>query len=214
MLLRSGWVAQSHTGVRGRKQVLWRDAPGRPEQLRVWFNGEESHDAPRRAAAALVVDGYSLFLLGPMLLVERWAVDRQLVLEMGGVDLVNDHVCDVLRLRVAPGFGLAAADQLALFIDRKERLMRRVRFSLEGLASTAGAIAEVDAFDHIERHGVRWPTRFHERLLRPFPLPVHDWVLTGLDVDRGMSLADLGAGSFQGAAVAPAALLPGAGAAG
>ena len=90
---------------------------------------------------------------------------------------------------------------------RWHRLMRRVRFSLDGLTSTQGAIAEVETFDHVSLHGVRWPTRFYERLLRPLPLPVHDWRLTGLDVNRGMVAADVAAAAFVGRAAAPAKTL-------
>lgn len=209
LLLRDGLVAQAHSGPSGRKQVLRRPGAAAASQgdVRVWFNGEEARDAERRHAAALVVDGYSLFLLGPMLLAQRWSIERSMVMELAGTERVNEHDCDVLRVRLAPGFGFAASEQLALFIDRKERLMRRVRFTLDGLASTAGAIAEVETFDHVTLHGVRWPTRFYERLLRPLPLPVHDWRMTGLDVNRGLDAADVDGPAFTGKALAPATAL-------
>lgn len=211
-LLRESLVAQAHTGPKGRKQVVRHTAPDTQGDVRVWFNGEEARDSERRAAAALVVDGYSLFLLGPMLLAQRWAAERSLVMERAGVEhLVLDereHECDVLRVRMAPGLGFSEAEQLALFIGREERLMRRVRFSLNGLDSTRGAIAEVETFDHVTLHGVRWPTRFHERLLRPLPLAVHDWRLTGLDVNRGLDRAEISGVAFEGKAVMPAAALP------
>jgi hypothetical protein len=190
LLLRERLVAQAHTGPKGRKQVVRRAASGAQGDVRVWFNGEEAGDAERRAAAALVADGYSLFLLGPMLLAQHWMAERSPVVELAGVErLVLDgrgHECDVLRARIAPGLGFSESDRLALFIDREEGLMRRVRFTLNGLESTRGAVAEVDASEHATLRGARWPTRLHERLLRPFPLPVHDWRLTGLDVDRGL----------------------------
>jgi hypothetical protein len=207
LLLRDGLTAQTHTGPSGRKQVVRRTASQAQGEVRVWFNGEEAQDTDRRAAAALVVDGYSLFLLGPMLLASTWSTQRTLVLELGSVEPVNEHVCDVLHVRVAPGFGFSPAERLALFIDRKERLMRRVRFTLDGLASTVGAIAEVEAFDHVTLHGVRWPTRFYERLLRPLPLPVHDWRLTGLDVNRGLDAGELSGPVFGGKAIPPAMAL-------
>lgn len=213
LLLRGPLVAaQSHGGPKGRKQVLrWHAAPRTEGEVRVWFNGEEARDGERRAAAALVADGYCLFLLGPMLLARRWAAERSLVMGRVGAERITvarrDHACDVLRVSMAPGLGFSERDELALFIDRDERLMRRVRFSLDGLDSTQGAVAEVDASDHVTRHGVRWPTRFHERLLRPFPLPVHDWRLTGLDVDRGLTRAEIDAPAFTGKAAAPAAAL-------
>ena len=203
LLLREGVVAQAHTGSGGRKQVLRRAGSTAPGEVHVWFNGEEARDAERRAAAALVADAYSLFLLGPMLLVER-----PLVMELGELEWVNEHACDVLRLQLAPGLGHARVDQVALFIDRKERLMRRVRFTLDGLESTKGAIAEVECYDHQTLNGVRWPTRFYERLLRPLRMPVHDWNLTGLDINRGLRAGDVDGSELRGAAVVRAAALP------
>jgi len=208
LLLKQGIVAQAHTGPDGRKQVIRQTAAGAQGDVHVWFNGEAAHDTERRAAAALVVDGYSLFLLGPMLLARQWAAERSLVMEHAGSERVvseeRERNCDVLRVSLSPGLGFSETDQLALYIDRQEHLMRRVRFTLDGLESTRGAIAEVDTFDHITLHGVRWPTRFHERLLRPLPLPVHDWRLTGLDVNRGLDAAEVSGAVFTGKAMAPA----------
>ena len=208
LLPREGVVAQGYTGPSGHKQVIRHSAKGAQGDVRVWFNGQESYDQERRAAAALVVDGYSLFLLGPMLLAQRWSNERVLMLELTGTERLtmggHAYTCDVLRVRMTPGLGLSVADELALFIDREERLMRRVRFTLDGLESTRGAIAEVDTGEHMTLHGVRWPTRFHERLLRPAPLSVHRWQMSGLDVNRGLALADVSAATFTGKAEAPA----------
>ena len=205
-----GLVAQAHRGPEGGKHVLRRR--GAPGEVRVRFDGVESADPERRAAAALVADGYALFLLGPLLLATAapGAAPVAAMERAGSEDITvgeRRHACDVLRARLAPGLGLAPSDRLALWIDRDEGLMRRVRFTLDGLASTRGAVAEVDAWDHVTLGGVRWPTRFHERLLRPLALPVHDWWVTGLDLDRGMTPDDLGADGFRGRAAPPASPL-------
>ena len=209
-LLQRDWVvAQSYAGPSGHKQVIRHTQTDTQGDVRVWFNGEEAFDRERRAAAALVADGYSLFLLGPMWFAQRWANERVLMLELAGMEHLTlggqVYQCDVLRVRMAPGLGLSVADELAVFIDREERLMRRVRFTLDGLESTQGAIAEVDTAKHVTLYGVRWPTRFHERLLRPAPLSVHRWQMTGLDVNRGLTLADVSAAAFTVKAGAPAA---------
>ena len=208
LLPRAGLVSQAHEGPSGRKRVV-RRAGG---DVAVWFDGEEARDRERRAAAALVADAYALFLLGPMLLVPGgWAAPRALALEAGGAEDVvvggRAFACDVLRGRMAPGLGLAASDRIALVVDRQDGLVRRARFSLDGMESTRGAVAEVDAWDHVESHGVRWPTRFHERLLRPLQMPVHDWWVTGLDLNRGFGAADVDGGAFRGSAAAPSAAL-------
>jgi hypothetical protein len=152
-----------------------------------------------------------LFLLGPMLLARFWAQERSLILEMDDPAQITvggrAHSCHVLRGRLRPGLGFADGDNIALYIDDDERLMRRVRFSVDGLESTRGAVAEVDLWDHITRHGVRWPTRYQERLLRPLMLTVHDWQLAGLDIDRGFSAIDINGPIFTGAAASPAGAL-------
>ena len=94
-----------------------------------------------------------------------------------------------------------------LYIAHDDRLMRRVRFTLNGLDATKGAVAEVDAGYHALLHGVNWPTLFHERLIRPVPTPVHDWRLTGLDVDRGLTAAEVGGMALEGRALFPAAMV-------
>lgn len=203
MLLRDGVIGQAHSGPGGRKFVARRRATHPLGEVRVWFNGEEARDPERRAAAALVADSYRLFLFGPMLLVER-----NLVLELGDVEWVNEHSCDVLRVQLAPGLGHANVDTVALSIDRKERLLRRVRFSMEGLESTKGMAAEVEMFDHQVLHGMRLPTRFFQRFVRPVRMPMHDWKLTGLDVNRGYSAADIAGPELAGGARAPAQALP------
>ena len=209
LLLAERLVAQSHTGPAGYKQVVRHAAAGSPGTVRVWFDGQESRDRDPLHAAALVADGYSLFLLGPMLLAGAWAAERAPAMDLAERERIAQdtglHECDVLRVRLAPGLGLSDADTLVLYIDTGTRLMCRVRLTLDGLDGTRGAVAEVDTLDHVPYAGVQWPTRFHEQLLRPVPLPVHDWRLTGLDVNRGLQ-ADMVTGSaFTGRAADPAA---------
>ncbi len=199
ILLRPGVSAAHHTGPAGEKHVV-----RNPRAVQVWFDGQPSAAPAALAAAALVADNYALFLLGPMRLatlpiagLSLEAPDR---ITVGG----QRHDCDTVRARLKPGLGLSDADQVTLFIDREHRLMRRLRFSLEGLDSTKGAIAEVDTWGHQPYAGLQIPTRFHERLLRPLPIPVHDWTLTGLDLDRGLTEADLAGPAFTGGAAAPA----------
>lgn len=202
LLPRDGVIAHASTGPAGRKFVLRRPSAHPYGEVRVWYNGEEASDAERRAAAALVADAYRLTLLGPMFIAQR-----RLVLELGAPEQVNDVWCDVLRIQLAPGLGHANLDQAALFIDRRERLARRVRFSLEGLESAKGTVHEVDMFDHIALHGMRLPTRFAEMRVHPTLIAVRDWRVVGVDVNRGFTAADLAGPELAGAARPPAAAL-------
>jgi hypothetical protein len=185
LLLREGVIAQSHSGAK-----------------------EEAHDKDRIDAAALVAEAYALFLLGPLLLTVNETPRRDIQAALAGTAEVRQprqtHVCDVLNLRVRPGIGNSESDQLALYIDRQSRLMRRVRMTLNGLESTRGALVDVDTFEHRSLQGLMWPTAFHERLLRPAPLDVHEWRLTGLDVNREESPAEVTGPAFTGKAAPPA----------
>jgi hypothetical protein len=204
LMPRLGLVAQDYTGPSGRKHVTWQRGTRTADaadlgRVAVWFNGVPSTDAAALDAAALVAEGYGLFLLGPL-----WLADRGLALRSGGTEQVDGRLCDVVDAWLAPGLGRVATDRVALCIDRRDAVMRRVRFTLEGFVNTRGAVAEVDTFEHERRFGVLWPMRSYERVRHPIALPAHDWHITGLDVNRGYAPSDLGGPSFTGAAANPA----------
>lgn len=193
-------VAQIHRGPGGSKQVLRTG-----DTVSVSLNGQATEDDEVRMAAALVADGYRLFLSGPF-----YFLDGNRHLERIDDVYVNGHHCDVLLAVRSPGLGFSAEDRFLLYIDREQRWLRRVRFTLDGLASTRGAVAEVDFFDHRRVAGVLWATRYYERLKKPLPnLPVHDWRLLGLDVNRGYQATELLAPGFSGRAAGAAQRLDG-----
>ena len=201
----AGIVAQAYRGPAGRKQVLWRrgkGTPSEPGQVDVWFNGDASRDAEALDASALVAEGYGLFLLGPL-----WLVERGLAMQLAGRESVGGRDCEVVEVWLRPGLGRVPLDRIALCIDRQDALTRRIRFTLEGYSGTRGAVAEVDTFDHERRFGVTWPMRSYERVIHPLPLPAHDWRIAGLDVNRGYDAGALAGAAFSGAAAAPAAAL-------
>ncbi|MDX1565579.1 MAG: hypothetical protein R3236_09250, partial [Phycisphaeraceae bacterium] len=103
-----------------------------------------------------------------------------------------------------PGFGVSEEDRVLVAIDKKTRLVRRLRFSFEALESTRGVVADVLLHDYKERKGVLWPTRFEEILQRPFPLLVHRWRLIGFDANREMLTGDLTVPLFNDRAARPA----------
>ena len=195
-------VAQLHTGPKGSKRVFRTS-----DATQVHYNEVADTRADVVDAAALVADGYRMFLTGPF-----YFLDGNISLTTVGGESVNGRPCQTLLAIRRPGHGNAAEDRYLLFIDSENHYLRRVRFSMEGLESTRGAIAEVDFFDHQTIAGVVWPTRFYERLIKPIPnLPVHDWRLTGLDVNRGLSVADVIGGVFSSKAALPARAIGDAG---
>ena len=188
-------IAQRHLGPKGSKQVI------RPAgDVQVFYNDVPADNRDVLAAAALVADGYRMFLTGPF-----YFLDSNLSLEMSEDENVEGRPCRTLIAVRRPGHGDSIEDRYLLFIDRENHLLRRIRFTMEGLESTRGAIAEVDFFNHREIAGVTWPTRFYERLRKPIPsLPVHDWRLIGLDVDRGLNETDISEANFSAKAATPA----------
>jgi hypothetical protein len=188
-------IGQHHVGPKGTKQVIRRSG-----DVQVFYNDSPAGDRDVLAAAALVADGYRMFLTGPF-----YFLDGNLSLETGEDETVEGRACKTLVAVRRPGHGLSAEDRYLLFIDAENHLLRRIRFTMEGLESTQGAVAEVDLFDHKEIAGVIWPTRFYERLRKPIPsLPVHDWRLIGLDVNRGLNAADISKPTFSARAAEPA----------
>lgn len=185
LVLRGPVIAQAHRGPAGSKHVVFRRRPS-PEAS-VWYNGAPNRKPSVLAAAALVADAYGLFLLGPLWLEGRGDLEPR----SAGTVRVDGRDCDLVETWLTPGLGLSALDRVVLAIDRRDGVMRRVRFTLEGYEGTQGAVAEVDTFDHQRRHGILWPTRFYERVVHPVSLPAHDWRMVGLDVNRGLGPEDL-----------------------
>ncbi len=201
LMPRLGINAQAYRGPKGDKFVAWRRGAGGTDlgEVGVWFNGTRSGNPALLQAAALVAEGYGLFLLGPL-----WLSDRSLAARMAGTERVDGQLCDVVEVWLVPGLGQTPGDRAALCIARDTQLTRRVRFTLEGAACTKGAVAEVDTFEHERRFGVMWPMRSFERVVHPIALPAHDWRITGIDVNRGYPPSALAGPTFSGAAAAPA----------
>ncbi|MEO8936263.1 MAG: hypothetical protein ABI277_06265 [Burkholderiaceae bacterium] len=206
LLPQQGVVAQAYAGPSGHKQVAWHRGGGesaaRPGSISVWRNGVRSSDPATLEAAALVAEGYGLFLLGPL-----WVVDRGLAVRSGGTETVDGRLCDVVDVWLQPGLGEIAMDRVAICIDRADDVARRIRFTLEGSTNTRGAVAEVDTYDHERRFGLLWPMRSYERVVHPIRIPAHDWHITGLDVNRGFDVDDVSGPQFTGRAAAAAAAL-------
>ncbi len=219
-----GVNAQLYTGPRGKKHVLWQRGHGAAAarlgnvelgnvelgNVAVHFNGQPSTTPSQLTAAAVVAECYALFLLGPL-----WVLDRlggrtsvqNLAAQVSGTQRVDNRLCDVVQVWLRPGLGQAQLDRVALYIDRDDHTTRRMQFTLEGYAATQGAVAETDTFEHQRRFGVLWPMRSFERVVHPLNLPVHDWYITGLDVNRGYGVQALQGPQFTGLAAQAAAAL-------
>jgi hypothetical protein len=197
IILLSRVVAQNHQGPGGQKSVL-----KKPGSTSICYNGQLSKDTEATQAAALAVDAYTLFLLGPF-----YFQPSGTVFVMNGESKVDDELCDEVLAILRPGFGVADEDRVVLYVDRSTKQLRRVRMTLNGLDSTRGSEVDVTfrAFRRIG--GVLWPTDFDERVRSPFDLQAHHWNLLGLEINRGLRPADLNLGRWTAKAAKPTAAL-------
>ncbi|MEM9752369.1 MAG: hypothetical protein AAF916_03195 [Planctomycetota bacterium] len=199
------WTGQRHTGPGGTKYVS-RDADG----TTLWYDGvrdavgAEANDVgtpeDRRDAAQGVVDGYALFLLGPMYLAARDAP-----VDVAEPVTIDGRPCDQLIAVLRPGFGRSEEDRVVLAIDRADGLVRRIRFTFDALPQLEGTVADVLPSEYVRIDGIAWPTRFVEVVKNPLVnLTVHRWRVTGLDTNRGLDASHLDGPDFTGPAAAPA----------
>ena len=191
-------IAQIHSGPSGQKAVVESD-----RKVSVWYNGAPYAGADQQAAAHLVLHAYQLFLY------PAFYVQRASLLERAGSSVVNGRDCDVLLAVLRPGIGNSREDKVLLSIDRETKLVRRVWLTLEGSEPSQGAVVSVEHDKFVRVGGVMWPTHFYETVVRPFAgLPAHDFYLTGIDVNRGLTATDFAGGRFSEKAARPASALP------
>jgi hypothetical protein len=200
-----GWprVEQTHTGPAGEKLVAWpagdrevveggawvdyRPKPGVDQAA--WRGGPEVESAENQEAAAMVAEAYRMFLTGPFYFTQRrgMAIPRLsegdgVVVVMSEPDVVDGVACEQVLVRLRPGFGVSEEDRVQVAIGRDDRLVRRVRFSLEGYRGTRGATADVvlAGFETVE--GLVFPTEFLEIVTHPIDREVHRWTAERIEV--------------------------------
>lgn len=102
-------IGQRHLGPKGSKQVI-----RRLSDVQVFYNDALADDRDVLAAAALVADGYRMFLTGPF-----YFLDGNLSLEVGEDETVEGRTCTTLVAVRRPGHGLSEEDRYLLFIDTR-----------------------------------------------------------------------------------------------
>lgn len=175
-------VGQQHDGPQGSKSVY-----RTPESIDVSYDGGPATDENVLDAAALVADAYQMFLTAPFFFDTfatsvRWA----------GTETVDGELCDRISAVVRPGFGRVDEDLALLSVGRESGIVRRVRFTLNGLESTRGAEVDVTFRGHREIDGVLWATEYVERIRAPFQLDAHEWRLVSLETNTGKDPRQLG----------------------
>lgn len=169
-----GRIEQTHRGPAGVKQVV-----RTPDAVEVVFNQRPATCEDELNAAALVADGYALFLFGADWLLARGSEWRHDPGEPSRP--VDDDACRLVFGVLRPGLGYAREDRVVAWISERDQRLRRVQFTLEGLASTAGADVEVTFRDFQPGPGgTEFPTHFVETVQRPVHLHAHEWRLIDL----------------------------------
>lgn len=168
-------VGQLHEGPAGTKQVY-----RTPESIEVRYDGAAATDENALDAAALVTDAYQMFLTAPFFFASFGTSPRT-----AGTETVDGEICDRISLVVRPGLGRTDRDLALLSIGRETGILRRVRFTLNGLESTRGAEVDVTFRAHREIDGILWATEYVERIRAPFRLAAHRWRLVSLAANTG-----------------------------
>ncbi len=189
-----GVYTAAFRGPAGTKRVV-RTA----ESVRVFYNGEETFDEDVLQSTALTADSFFLFTIGPMALRESRGKFERLE---DGFD--NGKRYYRIYAVVEPGLGYSAQDEIVLWVDPETYLTYRVHITLEGYETTKGAHVDVTFLDYEKRGAYMLPSRYLERVLGPIRITAHTWHLTGLDINRGLSLTDIEGQQYVGLAAAPA----------
>lgn len=141
---------------------------------------DEQEQVRVEEAAAMVAEAYRMFLTGPFYFTQR---PGTMTAVMSGPTTVRDAACDQVLVELRPGFGTSAVDRVEIAIDRETKLVRRVRFSLDGFRKTKGATADVEMSHFATRDGLVFPTAFLEIVVHPITREVHRWHVTDLRVE-------------------------------
>lgn len=194
-----GLYAVRHTGPGGTKHVV-RTAG----DLRVHYDGRATQDADTLAATALTSDAFRMFHFGPSFFLDRTSALLRLpdARERG-------RRYHRLHATLEPGFGESARDEAVLWIDAETLRLYRVHQTLEGFRTTRGAHVDTTFLDYRRVGPYLFPVRFLERVRGPIRIRAHEWWVTGIDLDRGWSMADVeDPAGFRGAAAVSAARGP------
>jgi hypothetical protein len=190
-----GVYAVRHAGPGGIKHVL-----RTPDGLQVAYDGRATDDDARRAATAMTNDAFRMFHFGPTFFLDRTrALARLPDAREGGRRYHRLHAT------LEPGFGRSPRDEAVLWIDADTARLHRIHQTLEGFPTTVGAHVDTTFLEYRQVGPYLFPVRFLERVRGPLRIKAHAWRVTGIDLDRGWTTADVAdPGGFRGAAARPA----------
>lgn len=197
MLVKEFAYAALYTGPSGNKKVV-----RTPSSVDVFYNKAPSLDPEVLSSTALTADAFFTFLLGPLAL-HKWK-DNFIRLQDKSESGKNYHRIYLLR---KSGFGFSKADEIVLWIDSETLRTAKIQITLEGHSTTKGAHVQVDYLDYVQVDNYLFPSDFYEKVNAPIAIGAHAWHLTGIDINRKLSLNDIEGAEYSGEANKPAASL-------
>ena len=196
---RDGTYAIRHSGPAGNKYVV-RTA----SSILVHYNGVAvDADDERTRSTAMTNDAFRMFHFGPSFIKHRATA-------MTRLPDAHEAGRDYLRVlaSLSPGFGQSDIDHVVLWIDAESSRLFRVHMTLEGFETTRGAHVDTTFLEYLQVGPYLLPSRFSERVRGPIRVLAHEWHITGMDIDRGWTDADVTGSDFSGRAAAPATRSP------
>ncbi len=191
---RDGTYAIRHSGPDGTKQVL-----RTPSGISVRYNAAPAVEDERRRATAMTNDAFQLFHFGPSFVKHRATSMTRLpdTRESG-------RAYRRILATLSPGFGESSSDQVVLWIDAASSRLFRVHMTLEGFETTRGAHVDTTFLAYHQAGPYLLPSRFSERVRGPVKIMAHEWHVTGMDLDRGWTDAEVSGPDFTGRAAVSA----------
>ncbi len=191
-----GLYAAFYNGPAGTKKVV-----RSTDSVEVYYNNEISKDTETLQATAMTSDAFVLFSLGPLAL-NRYQTDFTQIAD-GDFKGKKYHR---IYTRIKPGLGFAKEDEVVLWINPETNLTYILEVTLKGYPQTKNAhvnvrYLEYQEFSKSNQYNFTLPTHIIERVLAPINVHAHTWRVTGLDLNRGISLNDIKGKKWQGRAI-------------
>ena len=193
-----GIYAAFYNGPAGTKKVV-----RQPNTVKVFYDGKVSKDTETLQATAMTSDAFVLFSLGPLAL-NRYKTNFVRIKD----GRYKGKTYHRIYSRIKPGLGFAEEDEVVLWIDPDTLLTYILEVTLMGYPKTRNAhvnvhYLEYQTFQGDQQSAFTLPTHIIERVLAPINVHAHTWRVTGMDLNRGLTLKEVLGKQWQGKAVKP-----------
>ena len=187
-----GLYSALYNGPAGTKKVV-----RTPDSVEVFYNNEVSKESETLQATAMTSDAFVLFSLDPLAL-NRYQTDFTQIADSNFKGKKYHRIYS----RIKPGLGFAKEDE----VDPDTYLTYILEVTLKGYPKTQKAHVNVRYLDYQQfgknnQYRFTIPTHIIERVLAPINVHAHTWRVTGLDLNRGITLNDISGKKWKGLAI-------------